>query len=381
VKRKASKYAAVTLAVWAGFAFMATANAVNTGQVTITCARPDGTQRTSTVGWDNSNQFFAGKGDIAHLFCEGGFSGGGYTTFVSTSVSDLSLRYYQGVLPQDIPTATVETQTPQVQETVTVPSTSESQTVAPSQDSATVVQNSETVVAPSSQEDPTVVVDTSTTLQETQSATQESQTSTSDMPQQESLPTPVPVVEPQPVPVVVEPQPAPQPEPTPVPVVEPIPVEQPAVDPAPSPQPAEPAPVEQVPAEQPSEHPVEEDTSKTPVDPAPQEQPAPTPQPVPAPVVEPVPASQPDTAFETPMVTLDNGVILPQDVAEALTVLENPAELLSNLFTDPGQVLLALANIGADMSPEARQKSQKAVVQAVIVGSVVQASMAYRRKP
>jgi hypothetical protein len=81
------------------------------------------------------------------------------------------------------------------------------------------------------------------------------------------------------------------------------------------------------------------------------------------------------------MVTLDNGVILPQDVAEALTVLENPAELLSNLFTDPGQVLLALANIGADMSPEARQKSQKAVVQAVIVGSVVQASMAYRRKP
>jgi hypothetical protein len=82
------------------------------------------------------------------------------------------------------------------------------------------------------------------------------------------------------------------------------------------------------------------------------------------------------------MVTLDNGVIIPQEVAQALEVLGNPAELLSELFTDPGQVLLALANIGADMSPEARQKSQTAVVQAVIVGSIVQsAAAAYRRKP
>jgi hypothetical protein len=50
----------------------------------------------------------------------------------------------------------------------------------------------------------------------------------------------------------------------------------------------------------------------------------------------------------------------------ALQTLENPAELLANLFTDPGQVLLAFASVGSDMTPKDRKESQKAIVAAVI---------------
>lgn len=50
----------------------------------------------------------------------------------------------------------------------------------------------------------------------------------------------------------------------------------------------------------------------------------------------------------------------------ALEVLDNPAELLGDLFTDPGKVLLAFASVGSDMTPKDREESQKAVVAAVI---------------
>jgi hypothetical protein len=72
----------------------------------------------------------------------------------------------------------------------------------------------------------------------------------------------------------------------------------------------------------------------------------------------------------------------------ALTLLENPAELLAELFTDPGQVLTALSNIGADMSPEVREESEKVVLSAIIAGNIATqaaagaaAAAAYRRKP
>jgi hypothetical protein len=86
-------------------------------------------------------------------------------------------------------------------------------------------------------------------------------------------------------------------------------------------------------------------------------------------------------APDTP-VQLDNGVILTAEVVVALQVLENPAELLAELFTDPAQVFTALSNIGADMSPESRQESQDAVVSAVIIGSIASqaAAATYRRK-
>jgi hypothetical protein len=88
----------------------------------------------------------------------------------------------------------------------------------------------------------------------------------------------------------------------------------------------------------------------------------------------------PDTPVE-----LENGVVLTAEVVIALQLLENPAELLAEIFTDPGQVLLALGSIGADMSPEVREQSEKVVIAAVIVGNIATqaaataALAAYRR--
>ena len=84
-----------------------------------------------------------------------------------------------------------------------------------------------------------------------------------------------------------------------------------------------------------------------------------------------------------------NEVVITAEVAAALVVLENPAELINAIFTDPAQALLAIGSIGADMSTEEREESEKTVVAAVIVGQIAgQAAVtaaagaaAYRRKP
>jgi hypothetical protein len=90
---------------------------------------------------------------------------------------------------------------------------------------------------------------------------------------------------------------------------------------------------------------------------------------------------------ETP-VQLENGVVLEAGVIVALQLLENPAELLSEIFTNPAEVLTALSNIGADMSPEVREESKKVVISAVIAGNIATqaaasagAVAALRRKP
>ena len=63
-----------------------------------------------------------------------------------------------------------------------------------------------------------------------------------------------------------------------------------------------------------------------------------------------------------------NAVIITAEVAAALVLLENPAELLGAIFENPAQALTALGNIGADMSEEERQEAEKIVVAAVIAG-------------
>ena len=63
-----------------------------------------------------------------------------------------------------------------------------------------------------------------------------------------------------------------------------------------------------------------------------------------------------------------NEVIITAEVAAALTVLESPAEFIGAIFDDPGQALTAVVNIGADMSAEEREESEKIVVAAVIAG-------------
>jgi hypothetical protein len=83
-----------------------------------------------------------------------------------------------------------------------------------------------------------------------------------------------------------------------------------------------------------------------------------------------------------------NEVVITAEVAAALVVLESPAALLEAIFSDPGQALLAIASIGADMSDEEREESEKIIVASVIAGqaavnaaSMAGAAAAYRRKP
>jgi hypothetical protein len=72
----------------------------------ITCADPEGNQVTREVGWDNSNLYFNGKGDIPRLYCEGGHAGI-YTTYISDTLEPNSpLRWYNGIAPT--PTAEPE---------------------------------------------------------------------------------------------------------------------------------------------------------------------------------------------------------------------------------------------------------------------------------
>jgi hypothetical protein len=251
----------------------------------------------------------------------------------------------------------------------------------------------------------------------------------------EPLPTPQPVPvtlpEPRPLPVappVVEPEPLPEPTPGPEPVPEsPTPVEEP---PAPPVEPVEP-PVEPPVVEEPV---VDEPSPPTP-EPEPEPEPevvppAPEPEPESEPKPEPVIPVQPEPPVAKPNATpeqrqivadaliqqsqgapitaqsiqdagitvedlppdtpveLDNGVVLVAEVVVAIQLLENPAELLGAIFTDPSQALMALSNIGADMSDEVREDSEKVVVSAIIAGGIATQAAAsaavtstYRRKP
>jgi hypothetical protein len=78
---------------------------------------------------------------------------------------------------------------------------------------------------------------------------------------------------------------------------------------------------------------------------------------------EDLPADQP--------VSLENGVILLAEVADALEIFSNPSEILGAVFTDPGKALTAIGNIGADMTDATRKESQKVVVAAVIAAQIL----------
>lgn len=162
-----------------------------------------------------------------------------------------------------------------------------------------------------------------------------------------------PVVISDPEPIEVTPLPTPEPPtPDPAPVPEPI-------------QPTEPAPVSE-PVTPPVTPPV-----SAPADPEPVQLTAST----------DLEALPPDTPVE-----LENGVVLTAEVVIALQLLENPADLIGAIFADPSQALAAIGNIGADMSPEVREKAEKVVISAIIAGNIatttaVSAAIAYRREP
>lgn len=383
------------------------AGAVATGPVKVICAKPDGEQREFTPSWDNANQFFDGKGQISRLFCEGGYAGE-YRVFVSNNLTDPSLDYYNGIAPVVVEPVQSETQTPQA-ETPTAPSVPEpeSSTVqpepvvpdsstAPVSDTPTVPSDTPTVVVP---ESPTVVApETPTSTIPVDTSTPVSEPAPQPTPPvQEPSPTPAPVVS-EPVAVVPQPVPA-QPEPAPSPEIEqpaPEPVEPPAPEPA-QPEPVEPEPAPPVPADSAPVEPLPADPEPIPADPAPNPEPTIDPAPV-APVPVPVnsdPSPAPVSISEVNVATLppetpvelENGVILTAEVVVALQLLENPAELLGAIFSNPGQALTALGNIGADMSPEVREKSEKVVISAIIAGGIatqaagIAAASTYRRNP
>jgi hypothetical protein len=265
-------------------------------------------------------------------------------------------------------------------------------------------------------------------------------------PEPEVVPTPMPTPDtstvvapeptPEPVPVPVEPEPQPLPLPTPEPVVEPeiiAPEPPPVVEPEPPVVEPEPPVVEPEPPTPVEEPPVEEEEPPVEAEEPPvvEEEPPAVEEEAPTPVEEPplvadensteeekeliaealIEAADgeavtaeaiaeagltyadlpPETPVEVRQDANGNQVIITAEVAAALTVLANPAELINAIFSDPGQALLALGSIGADMSDEERKESEKTIVAAVIVGGIATQSaltvaasagtVAYRRKP
>jgi hypothetical protein len=198
----------------------------------------------------------------------------------------------------------------------------------------------------------------------------------------EPLPSPV---EPEPIPVQPEPTPVPQPQPYPEPVIPPVynpepdMQDQPDLEPEPQPLPTpEPAP-EEVPESEiiPEEEPVEsEPIEETPVEEEPIEE-----------IIQvdevDLETLEPDTPVE-----LDNGVVVTAEQAIAIQLLQDPAALLQEIFTNPAAALAALGSVGADMTEEVREESEKVIIAAVIAGNIATqaaatagAVSAYRRKP
>ena len=55
-------------------------------------------------------------------------------------------------------------------------------------------------------------------------------------------------------------------------------------------------------------------------------------------------------------------------------MVQDPGAFATALFTDPGAAFAALGSIGADMTPEKREESQKVIVASVIAAQVLTAS-------
>jgi hypothetical protein len=334
-RRKASKLSVLFILIGTTFLLYPQAYAA-TAYADVTCANQDGTQQTYQIGWDNSNQFFANRGYIPRLFCEGGYAPPGFNVYFSDNLSDSSTGYYNGVVPTPSVSPSPDTQTVQSEtvtssETVTAPSES---STAPTSESATV---SETVTVTSDTQTSTVettsaTVDTPTSSVESLTPVLPTETSTVDTQTVESIPTPVVTPLPEPTPIVqpepiVAPPPAPRPEPLPEPTPEPAPQPEPVPEPEPEPEPApEPEPEPE---------------------PAPEVEPEPTPEPEP-PVVEPEPEVAPEPAPEPP-------VMAEPEPLEPEVESPEPEPLPEPIQPEPPVA-----------APDATDKEKKIVAQAII---------------
>ena len=82
-------------------------------------------------------------------------------------------------------------------------------------------------------------------------------------------------------------------------------------------------------------------------------------------------------------VMLENGVILTAEVADALQTFENIDLFLAAVLTDPGKLVKAFANVGADMTVEKREEAQvvtiSVIVYAQLMNGLSAANMLMRR--
>jgi len=171
------------------------------GLTTVICADPEGNQVTRQIGWDNSNQFFEGRGYIPRLYCEGGFAGP-YTTYISDDLpADSPLGYFAGIRPTPEPSPS---QTTTIEPT---PLASPTPTLEPS-----AVPTPEPTQTPEPLPTPTL---TEPSLAPVAPPVQ--------LPTPSPTPTPEPTPAQQPAPVVATPEPTAEPSPTPIPSVEPLP--------------------------------------------------------------------------------------------------------------------------------------------------------------
>jgi hypothetical protein len=176
---------------------------------TVTCADPQGNEQQFQIGWDNSNPFFDGKGDIPRLYCEGGFAQP-YTIYISDTLpADSPLRYYAGIVPTPSPTPSPSETTEPTPMPSPEPSLEPSPTPTPElsiEPTPEPTQTPEPLPTPTASEPSLApVVPTEQPLEPT------------------PTPTPTPEPEPTPVPVVETPEPTAEPSPTPIPSIEPIP--------------------------------------------------------------------------------------------------------------------------------------------------------------
>jgi hypothetical protein len=300
------------------------------GFANITCENPDtGEQVTLSTGWDNLNEYFADKGDIARHFCEGGWAGY-YTTYIGDDLpANDPQRYYAGIVPEPSPTPTAEPE-PILEPT---PTPSESLTPEPT---------------------PT--------------------------PSQSELPTPEPQLTAEPIPEpVIEPEIIELPTLEPEPLLELVPeITLEAIEPETLPEPIEP-PLEI------TIEPTQEELVEAVTDLYPDLMEGLS-------VVEAVALAELLTEFtveeaitfeafeesgldyedlppEQPIM-LENGVILEAQVADAIEIFDTVDELLATIFADPGKAIMAAANIGADMTPIEREENQSVVVGAIVVANI-----------
>ena len=109
--------------------FIPESHAEQTGQITVTCANAGGESREFRVGWDNTTQFFQGKGNIAALFCSIATQNQ-WQTFVSTTAPE-STWYYNGVAPTPAPSPSPTPTPTETSAPPNVPATEPSPTPTP----------------------------------------------------------------------------------------------------------------------------------------------------------------------------------------------------------------------------------------------------------